>query len=96
MRRRLMRFVRLRRKMRAVYLRPFLRAWVLYKNSSQKGERARSRGAFEAWRSYCADMQLLHKKILLWTAATVKNWKDVHLTWQLCRTPGPETGVYAA
>eukprot|EP00892_Ulva_mutabilis_P003853 jgi/Ulvmu1/183/UM001_0187.1 len=92
MRRRLLRFVRLRRKMRAIYLKPFMRAWVLYKNSSQRGARAHTRGAFEAWRSYCVDLQLLHKKVLLWTVATVKNWKDVHLTWQLCRKPGPETG----
>lgn len=92
MRRRLMRFVRLRRRMRAVFLKPFLRAWVLYKSSSQKGARARTRGAFEAWRTYCGDLQLLHQKVLLWTVATVKHWKDVHLTWQLCRKAGPETG----
>lgn len=93
MRRQLMRFVQLRRKMRAAFLRPYVRAWVIYKNSSLKGARARTRGAFEAWRSYCVDLGLLHRKVLMWTAATVAHWKDVHLTWQLCRQPGPETGA---
>ena len=55
---------------------------------------ARKRAVLRAWNNYCDDMNYLHKAVIVWTAGLMSTWQDTHLTWALCKKPGPEDAAF--
>jgi hypothetical protein len=92
LRRRLMQFVRLRRKMRHLTLQPYWRGWQRHTVASGLGRVARVRRAFCAWREYCEVLGALHSAIIAWADRTTASMGGYSLTWRLCKADGPEDG----
>ena len=83
-RRRLLRFVKLRRKIRGMFLSPYLRAWRNRVVVMRRGNFSRKKAAFDAWRGYCSALQQLHEASIRWLTRTTNNMGGLHLTWKLC------------
>jgi hypothetical protein len=90
MRRRLLRYIRLRRHMQHIVMRPLFLAWRAHALAQSWGCVARRRACFLAWRDYCRDLWHLHKRIIVWGWSTVQTMGGMHLTWQLCMSPAED------
>jgi hypothetical protein len=94
LRRRLLRFIAIRRKARCLLLRPFWALWHRNAGMYRRSRLARKRAALRAWRSYCEEYDLLLKRSLMWLHRLMHSWTEPHVTWALCKKPGPETGAH--
>lgn len=94
MRRRLLRYTRLRLRMRHLFLRPYVQGWRTYTCVRGHGDSSRKKSAFFGWRDYCRDLTKLHERIIAWTARTLHSMGGLHVTWVLCKPfNGPDSGV---
>jgi hypothetical protein len=93
LRRRLLRFIRLRRTVRHLALCPYWHAWQRHTAASGLGRVARMRRTFTAWREYCTLLDALHTSTVTWAERTVATMGGFSLTWRLCKTDGPEDGT---
>ena len=69
LRKRLLKWITMRRRIRALFMRPYWQMWHLYASITRRGSMARKRAVLRAWWGYCDDMQHLHKAVIVWTAA---------------------------
>jgi hypothetical protein len=87
MRRRLMRFVRLRRRMKRIFLLPYLEAWHEATMTQGRGDFLLKQKALQGWREYCAALAQLHERIIAWMTRSVRHLGGLDLTWRLCAPP---------
>jgi hypothetical protein len=85
LRRRLLRYTRLRLRMRHLFLRPYLQGWRMYTVVRGRGDSSRKRSAFFSWLDYSRDLTKLYQRIIAWTARTLHSMGGLHLTWVLCK-----------
>lgn len=93
LRKRLLKWIHMRRRIRSLFMRPYWQMWHLYASIRRRSAMARKRAVLRAWGGYCDDMEHLHKAVIVWTADLMHTWQDTHLTWALCKKPGPESGA---
>ena len=87
LRRRLMRFARLRRRMKRLFLLPYLSAWHEHALTQGRGDFIRKCNAFYGWWEYCLELAKLHGKVIEWMERTVAQMGGLDLTWRLCAPP---------
>jgi hypothetical protein len=84
LRKRLRKWISIRRRSRAIFMRPYWHMWHIYASVRRRSAMARKRSVLRAWHDYCDDMETHYKAVIMWTARFMHNWRDVHLTWALC------------
>lgn len=86
-RRHLMRYVNLRRRLKRLFLQPYLAAWHASAVLRGRGSSALRETAFRGWRDYCATLTHLHERVIAWSTRTLHSMGGLHLTWRLCEAP---------
>lgn len=87
MRRQVLRYARLRRRMRCLSMRPYFVSWRNQALALRYGNAARLKAAFGAWREYCRLLHQLHVSVIAWGWRAVHRIGGLHLTWTLCLPP---------
>lgn len=95
-RKRLLAFIALRKRIRIVFLRTWFNEWAGYALSSVRSRIACKRNVFLAWRDYNRDLNQLHRSIVKWLEIKTRQMGGLHLSWQMCKGSGPETGAIHA